>query len=202
VLFEGQKNVCLDEIYLKGIIVELYDVTESSLLFAKEIANYSLLVVASALCLSFSTVLLVLFVSQVRKQNRSLSRFLEVHECRKVNIDQARSLMDSEFDKTRLEIIVHIIKIKQKNDLDNKCAISEKINLLIDVLYANNVSALRKFDFQNKVLSSFMECGWKDVVRRQMLTDCENHEIDIHKLDTAYRNIFLSFKTSYNLKIE
>jgi len=86
--------------------------TESTLVLAKEIANLTLLVVASSLLLVISIVLLILFVYQVRSQNRVVMRFFEDQGYRNVNLDQARSLMESEFEKTRLQLIVHVVKIR------------------------------------------------------------------------------------------
>ena len=131
-----------------------------------------------------------------------ISCYFEERAMRNVNIDQARSLIKSELEKSKYAIITHIVNVKQKNDLVNTQAVAERINIFIDTSYDWNISNLKKFDYQGKPLSSFMECHWKELIKAQALKDCENHEVDMQRLYNIYTNLFDSFKLSLNHKID
>ncbi len=193
-------------------VTDLSQMAQSSVDLSKAIADFGALAVIGGVFMVFILLILSLFVYQLFTQQKKLTAIAEFSETamkyfeemamRNVNLDQARGLISLELERSKDETIIQVVKIKQKNHLDDIDAVQDKINSFLDRLYSGGVSMLRKFDFQGKNLSTFMESHWKEIVKKQMLRDCTNHEIDIHRLEESYTILFMSFKTNFNSKID
>ncbi|MCL1942544.1 MAG: hypothetical protein FWF54_03220 [Candidatus Azobacteroides sp.] len=194
---------------MESTITEL---SQQSIDFGRAIADLGALAVIGGVFMVFVLLMLSFFVYQLFTQQKKLSAiaefsgkamgYFEDTAMRNVNLDQARGLISFELERAKNETVIQVVKIKQKNNLDDTDAVQDKIVIFLDRLYSSSVSLLRKFDFQGKSLSTFMESNWKETVKKQMIKDCLNHEIDIHRLEESYIVLFSSFKASFNSKID
>jgi len=141
-------------------------------------------------------------LSTIVESSTIVMEYFKEMALRKVNVDQARSLIASELEKSKLDIIINIVKTKKTNNLDDSEHIDKKVRDFVERAYENNAAMLRKFEFQGKVLAFFLENDWKNEVYRQAIKDCSNSVIDIHKLESTYRALFDKFKNGLNNKID
>lgn len=202
----------MSDIDVNNPVPGLHEISTESIELSKAIAEQGIqnLLSGAFMILSFTMVVVVLY--QIFTQNRRLDviagfskkamGYFEDYAFRNVNLDQARGLITSKFEHARYEIVVQTIKIKQSNNLQDKDYVEAKIDAFIDKSYSSVISLLRKFTYQEKNLSSYMESAWKAKIRIQMLRDCETHEINVQKIDDTYNLLFNSFIVSFNIKID
>lgn len=199
-------------IYLKMEQTNITDLTNNSVEFSKAIADFGALAVIAGVFMVIVLLMFSFFIYQLFTQQKQLASiaefsqkamgFFEDSAMRHVNLDQARGLISTELEKAKNEAVVQVVRIKQKNHLDDKEAVNNKIDSYLDRSYSSTISLLRKFDFQDKNLSTFMESNWKEKVKSQMQKDCSNHDIDVQRIEESYAVLFNSFKISFNLKID
>ena len=194
-------------------------VTEKSLALAEGIANYTILVVLSSISLVLFIILVIYYLIDIRERRKQaiehgkslavitdfinkMADTMKENAMRSVNLDMARGLIASELEKTKWFIVFQVANMKQKNHLDDKEAIEVKIQLLIEQTYYKNYEILRKFEFQGKLLSTFLEERWKGQVFEQITKDCTNNHIDLVKLSETYDVLFVKFKNEMNRKLD
>jgi len=206
----------MGEIDMNESVMQVSELAGSSIDLAEKITNYSFWVVFTAASIVVIFLLLSYVVWQLRFVTKSLivkidvihqsaekvSKYFEKDSFRSVDIDAARALISCQLELSRNSILVFIAKIKQRNHLDDKKAIEEKIDLFLDKAYGINESFLRKFDFQGRALSSFLRVEWKDAVKKKVVKDCDNNTMDCHKIESTYIALFDSFKLEINRKID
>lgn len=188
------------------------DLTNNSIEFSKAMVDFGALTVIAGVFMVIVLLMFSFFIYQLFTQQKKLASIAEFSEkamgffensaIRNVNLDQARGLISTELEKAKNEVIVQVVKIKQKNHLDDIEAVNNKIDSFLDRSYSSTVALLRKFDFQEKNLSTFMESNWKEKVKGQMQRDCSNHDVDVQRIDESYSVLFNTLKISFNLKID
>lgn len=161
---------------------------------AKFITEYGILIAIAAV-----------FIWQQITSSKTLSkieRYFDGEAMKDINLDQTRAIISAEMARTQGEIILEVIRIKINNHLEETERVENRIDLFVDRAYSAGVSYCRKFEYQGKPLSMLFESAWKETVKKQMRLDCQNHEIDMPRIDAIYSSIFNRFKTSFNDKID
>jgi len=198
---------------------EIEKLSQTSIDLADKIANHSFWVVFTAVCMVVIFIILGFFIWQLRlftiklvenmnkldlicKFAEKVMQYFEKDAFRIVDIDQARSLISTELEKSKNAILVFVAKTKQKNNLDDKKAVEERVSLFIEKTYGLNVSLLRKFDFHGRPLSYFLDEKWKEEVKCRILKDCEDNTMDCSRIEATYSALFDSFKMIINHKID
>ena len=190
----------------------LNELTHESLEITKAVSEQGIQNVIAGVFIAIFILMVSLIVYQIVSQNKQISAiadyakrtmdYIEEHSFQKVDIDRARGLVASELEKSKFEVIVNVLKIKQKNDIGDSDYIKNKIDSFIDKSFSNIIAILRKFTLHEKDLSTFIENSWKEKVKALVMKDCEAGEMDIQKIYDTYMMLFDSFKASFHLKID
>ena len=205
--------------------IQTSDLTESSLRLAEAISAYNAMKVLSAVAIMLLIVLVLFYlldihlrrreVSELRKSFADLSSFVKStsevmkdNAMRSVSLDQTRVLVASELSKSKNAILFFIGKTMQKNNLSDREAVREKVDLFVNQQYGDNVLALNKFDYRQRPLASFLDPNWREEVKRRIIEEFEKHEKDAEKsmncytIEAKYSALFDSFKMTINHKID
>lgn len=190
----------------------LSETTSSSIDFAKAVADFGALSVMAGVLIVLVLLMFAFFMYQLFSQQKSLAKialfseeamvYFKDRAMRMINLDQARGLISIELNRSRLEVVVQVIKIKENYHLENRDRVERTVTLFLDRLYASNIGYMNKFEYGGQLMSMFFDNGWKEIIRQQMIEDCENKEIRIHQLNDRYSIQFLQFQTAANQKID
>lgn len=137
-----------------------------------------------------------------QKTLMKIEKYFDGEAMKNINLDQARGIISAEMERTRSEITLEVIRIKLNNHLEETDRINTRIDMFVDRAYSYGVSHCRKFEYQGKPLAMFFESAWKEIVKNQMRLDCQEHTIDMPRMDALYSSIFNRFKTMFNDKID
>lgn len=140
-------------------------------------------------------------ITQQRILNK-IEKYFDGEAMKDINLDQARGIISAEMERAKNEITLEVIRIKLNNHLEEKERVNARIDMFVDRAYSYGVSHCRKFEYQDKPLALFFESAWKECVKNQMRLDCQDHEVDMPRMDAIYSAIFNRFKTSFNDKID
>lgn len=168
--------------------------TQDPFTAAKLISEYGTLIAIAA----------VFIWQQITSQKTliKIERYFDGEAMKNVNLDQARGIISVEMERAKCEITLEIIRIKINNHLDETDRVNTRIDMFVDRAYSAGVSHCRKFEYQGKPLAMFFESAWKEIVKNQMRLDCQDHAVDMPRMDAIYSAIFNRFKTAFNDKID
>lgn len=197
----------------------LESATKSSIEMSRTIADYGALVAMGGVMLIIILLLVGLFIYQLvvsqrnmnaipalinelKKDMTILKEYQKDAAFRKIDVDQARALVAKEFDSIKNSVIARVIDIKDQNNLSDHEAVKGKISMFIQSVESGSRSFLRKFEFNDKVLSSFILPEWWEVLHRYMEKDCESHDFSYRLLENKYNLLLDRFKRLANEKID
>jgi len=203
--------------------MQVGDLTESSLRIAEAIAAYNVLKVLAAVSITLLIVLVLYYLFDIhmrRKQTTEITKSygdlanfvkqttedMKKTSLREIGIDQTRNIISTVLEMSKTSILFFVGKTMQRNNLADKEAITEKVNLFVDKIYGQNVSVLNKFDYRQRALSGFLESAWKEEVKGKILEEFERFDsekgMDCYQIEAKYSALFDKFKLAMNHRID